>query len=636
MKKVKFIAFLSFLLVSSLSIGQTLFSENFENITCSAAGIGNIPSTWVMYNDINKPDRSLDEYSFNEHAWRVKAENGSKFAASPSFFTPAAKADRWLITPAIDLTKANNPYLDFFAQSGKSALRDGYEVKISTTNTEKASFTNTLYSVKQEKPDRTEHSFSLAAYKGKTIYIAFVQNTQDKYLLYLDEVSVMDIVVDVQAQCDEFPLPNGTLNNSKVNLTAMIRNTGKSNLQSFVANYSVNGKAAIQKKITDLNISTLGKYEVSLDAWDPAPYKGEVSIAVWFSSINGSGKNSDTIKKVIFVTDVQLLPKKNALFEEFSSSMCDPCASANVYLHGVLSSLKANVPESGFVAMKYQLPIPVPGDPAIIEEGKDRQIFYLVQTAPSMLMGGSRLDYNNVTELPNILTNAVAKIRKETAQIDLVSSSRLKNNTFSINVEVTPFAPLTQNYSLFVAFIEDSIYHKPQSNGESSFYYITRKLLPSSKGESLDLSKPGFTIKKSFNYTFDLENPLIFTDVHQMSVVVFVQNMNTKEIMQVISIPTYGLDNESVSKTFNAFTVYPNPVSQGNSSTAVFSLTEPTNITARIYDISGRSLWTKTLNSLSVGTTEITLPVQNLKKGLYLLKLISGNGESVGKKIIVE
>lgn len=69
---------------------------------------------------------------------------------------------------------------------------DGYKVLISTTDNQLASFTDTLRLIAEESEDWLEREINLSdsGYVSQTIYIAFVNNSYDKFKLYLDDFSV--------------------------------------------------------------------------------------------------------------------------------------------------------------------------------------------------------------------------------------------------------------------------------------------------------------------------------------------------------------------------------------------------------------------------------------------------------------
>lgn len=187
MKKILF----SILLASTMSNAQTsVFSESFEEIAdLQTAG-------WTLYNDTNTPYGTYATAFPN--AWRTiawTAEAGNTVATSPSWFTTLSPADRWLITPSITVPANSTVSLEFFARSHDvSPYDDGFKVKISTTNTAKASFSNILavaHAVNAPIADlTTPYTVDLSAYAGQTIYLAWVNDYTNGNLLSIDDIEV--------------------------------------------------------------------------------------------------------------------------------------------------------------------------------------------------------------------------------------------------------------------------------------------------------------------------------------------------------------------------------------------------------------------------------------------------------------
>ncbi len=142
-------------------------------------------------------DDEISHFFQNNEAWVIfegiegaLTPIGTKCAISASYFTDyAVPADRWMITPAIKLYA--NTSLQWDASASTPKHRDGYLVKISTTNNNPESFTTTLFSIKPEEISWTNHSVDLHSYIGQTVYIAFVQNSRDKYLIMLDNIKIL-------------------------------------------------------------------------------------------------------------------------------------------------------------------------------------------------------------------------------------------------------------------------------------------------------------------------------------------------------------------------------------------------------------------------------------------------------------
>jgi hypothetical protein len=95
-----------------------------------------------------------------------------------------------LISPQIALPAAN-AFLQWDAKAQDLTFKDGYKVMLAPNggNTV-ADFTVTLYSITAENSAWTTRTANLSAYVGTTVRIAFVNNSNDQFVLLVDNISV--------------------------------------------------------------------------------------------------------------------------------------------------------------------------------------------------------------------------------------------------------------------------------------------------------------------------------------------------------------------------------------------------------------------------------------------------------------
>lgn len=172
------------LFVVSFVMGQTeVFNEDFQQ---------GIPNTWtIVDNDGLTVDPSVQEF---DSAWITYTEDslyGDTVAASTSYFDPIDRADRWLISPAINLGVYGN-ILSWEAMSADPSYPDDYKLLISTTDNAITSFTDTLILVNNEVPYWLEREVNLSdyGYNDQTVYIAYVNTTFNGFKLFIDDVKV--------------------------------------------------------------------------------------------------------------------------------------------------------------------------------------------------------------------------------------------------------------------------------------------------------------------------------------------------------------------------------------------------------------------------------------------------------------
>lgn len=168
-------------------------------------GVGTypFPADWSRFNvDGRTPSTNV---SYVNNAWIVRED--FKFdvtecaAFSTSWYAPVGQADDWMWSPAITLP-AGGGMLRWRAVAYDPAYRDGYEVRVKTgvapTQANQTSST-VVFSVSAEEASWTQHTVDLTSYAGQAVYVGFRNNSNDKFLLLVDDVRVFSPVPDLAA-----------------------------------------------------------------------------------------------------------------------------------------------------------------------------------------------------------------------------------------------------------------------------------------------------------------------------------------------------------------------------------------------------------------------------------------------------
>lgn len=255
----KIISLLALSLV--VNINAQVFNAGFEN---------NNGTPLSQFKTINADGNSVPFYAqiqdFNTEAW-IQFYDGydSKIAFSTSLYDPSGQSNDFLITPAITIPQEGNPTLYWKGKSYDFEFTDSYAVKVSETNDNQESFITTLTQIDNEQPFAyANHSLDLSAYKGKTIYLAFINNTTDGTYLALD-----DLYISQAANC-EMPSLNGfSTSNLKPN-SVTINWSATSGIVSydtgfttFDASVSSTGTTSSTSKIFD-NLQSGKRYQFFL------------------------------------------------------------------------------------------------------------------------------------------------------------------------------------------------------------------------------------------------------------------------------------------------------------------------------------------------------------------------------------
>lgn len=204
MKKIYF----TLLLLAAINCGfaQTVFLETFDGVggpTAGGPGTFSFPSGWTLVNVDNRTPNAAVTYV--NDAWERREDLGNvtdSAAYSTSWYAPAGASDDWMWTPAI--TVPANAQLKWNAKAQDAAYPDGYEVRIMAQPTNPTgsagvlgnmvSASTQLFTTAAEASTWTAHTISLSAYAGQSVKIAFRNNSNDKFLLLIDDVEVASVV----------------------------------------------------------------------------------------------------------------------------------------------------------------------------------------------------------------------------------------------------------------------------------------------------------------------------------------------------------------------------------------------------------------------------------------------------------
>ena len=240
------------------------------------------PAGWLLRNVDNRtPDTSV---SYVNAAWIVREDFGTDVtncvAFSTSYYAPAGQADDWMWTPAIVLP-AGTSILSWRARTYDAAYQDGYEVRVMAAPNVPTGGTGVIgnqlsasmqvFSVAAEVSSWVTHTVDLSAYSGQTIQVGFRNNSNDKFLLVVDDVTVFDATPDLSAVSASAPAysgeysraPDGFMVAATLGLNAS--NTGGAGLTNIV------GTATLQNAGVDVGSAYVSTSLASLSIGASAP-----------------------------------------------------------------------------------------------------------------------------------------------------------------------------------------------------------------------------------------------------------------------------------------------------------------------------------------------------------------------------
>ncbi|MCX8523387.1 choice-of-anchor J domain-containing protein [Chryseobacterium formosus] len=168
-----------------------IFQENFDGsgqgisawTVIDADGLTPAASVNFITNGWNRINRLGTEGNFGGPA-------GNYAAMSTSWYSPAGTSNDWLISPTVPISGAS-PTLYWDAKSQDTTYLDGYKVMLSPNGGNTiADFTVELYSNTGENSTWTSRAANLTPYIGQNVRFAFVNNSNDKFMLLVDNIKV--------------------------------------------------------------------------------------------------------------------------------------------------------------------------------------------------------------------------------------------------------------------------------------------------------------------------------------------------------------------------------------------------------------------------------------------------------------
>ncbi len=310
------------------------------------------------------------------------------------------------------------------------------------------------------------------------------------------------------------------------------------------------------------------------------------------------------------------------LLEEFTQASCGPCAAQNPALNTLLSGN-----ESKTVSIKYQTNWPGV-DPMNTQTQTwvaPRVSYYAVNGVPNIQFDGLV-----VSGAPNALNQTSINNRFAVASPFDVEVTHAYNATYdsiNISVDVTCTQAASGALVLHTVLVEKEITFcvAPGSNGETEFYSVMRKMLPSGTGTTLPTA---WTVGQTQNFQFTTSVPTYVYDKKELAIIAFIQNNTNKDVLQTgisqpLAIPLDGSIIACGNSSLTCVGTYSPTVELTNYGTSTLTTADLS------YTIAGNTLTYTWTGSLAGGaSTTISLPSVTLNGGTntFTCNLTSVNG----------
>ena len=333
------------------------------------------------------------------------------------------------------------------------------------------------------------------------------------------------------------------------------------------------------------------------------------------------------------------------LFEVFSSSTCGPCKPGNVNFKSVIDGK----PKSDYVAIKYQQNFPSTGDPYATSEatsGGGRVTYYI----PS---GSWGIPYMNIDgawgQHAGYFTQALYdQARAVPPQYDLTGYFYIKNNVVTARLSYKAITTVPAGTKIFAALTETETEKNKKSNGETKFYNVMKKMLPSQAGTTITQVAAGQTGTLTLTYTIagayrlptngQAANQINLATEHSIEhmdslrVIAWVQGADKTVYQAANLLKTSGVGVTEMSNTISSYKAFPNPAA--NNLNLEFNMKQADKINVKVLSMAGATMMNENITLLP-GTNQYSVNTQNFAAGLYNLVIFDSNGNSMSERISV-
>lgn len=558
-------------------------------------------------------------------------ENQSAISASRG--ENDSPVNNWLITPSVRIT-AENAWLIWDAKAINYDFRDGYKVMISTTDQAPESFSE-VFSIQEEDYNWVHHFVSLESYQGKDIYVAFVNNSQNKYILAID-----NLFIGIPAP-GEFEVIDET--------SRFVGNIGTTTVKGGLKN--LGGPVNLKQLDCVLNDGQILKQEfndIKLLPGQIVDFSFEIPVIVnqitsyTLKVTTDVHTNKEVLRDSVACSNFPL----TLISEEYTGTWCNECPKGTLYMNMLKKRYKDQIIT---ITGHNNDPMAYP----IYESGLNRWIFNLpgfIHNRNSSTVYSPQPNYSFMDKgLAELITKPVNAMIELTAAYDDKDHKSIKTQATASFAE--NFDNSADRYKLGYTLIEKTVTGYTQKNSlvsaKAKEYNFLPVVIPGyliiyhDLARGMDNAFTGIPNslpsvienegKYSFDYTLDI--PENVSNNNNVSVIVFIMDTKIGSILNACEVrnPTFhplsGIE-ENKEKASGELSVYPSADKQS------ILLEWPAQMEEEIASVQLSGLAGNTVFSATekIGKT-YTIPT-NGRKGCYIITL-TVKGQTISKKIML-
>lgn len=245
---------------------------------------------------------------------------------------------------------------------------------------------------------------------------------------------------------------------------------------------------------------------------------------------------------------------RTVLCELFTGAQCPPCVAADVATGGV----EATYPRSDVIVLRYHMHIPGP-DPLANEDTEDRfHNYYEGEGTPTIFLNGRQVPnvgglMPHAVGLYEKLQNAIDPLLAEETSVKIDASAQAEGGRINVKAQVNGLESVDRKMRLRLALVEDEL-HFQARNGIRKHEMIVRWMVGGASGiaprngalshaETVDLAEVRDRLSeylKEFEEGQGIEFRDKPMDLERMHLVVFLQDDDTKQVLQATAVPVSG------------------------------------------------------------------------------------------------
>ena len=340
---------------------------------------------------------------------------------------------------------------------------------------------------------------------------------------------------------------------------------------------------------------------------------------------------------------------KTPFLEVFTSSTCGPCRPGNIRIKELFIDDEDYV--NRYVMVKYQMSWPGSGDPYYTTEAGGRRSFYGINSVPAMFINGVAIG-NPSNMNTSVYDSEVQKYTGLKITPKLTWSNGGKTLDYNIDLEALRDVPGPAN-RFWISILERTTVNNVKSNGETSFEYVMKKMIPSA-GEFIVGDLPKDTVvNRTGTYTFngnyrlpsnssdEIDHAIEHSveNFENLEVVVFVQNIDRSMVNSA-----WGFDPADETDTYHPMNPN-NPLGENYNPDLTGSedleelparllIPNPANNQVRLSGMEGVELTLINVLGQKIESGVGAIDLSEVNNGLYIVQWTS-EGESYSERLIV-